>query len=163
MSQTFTRAICCKLNVDGQDLRTLIVTQQAFNAAATCVAEVCWDEGLINANTAHHRVYGETRANFGLGAQLAICARMKAVEAIKAVKAKKGETCPHFGPHGSVRYDARSYTLMGHERVSLNTQDGRVTCHLVLGERQLMMLRDPAWAIGGADLVWRRGVYYLCM
>jgi hypothetical protein len=119
MSQTFTRAKCCKLNVDGQDLHILIVTQHAFNAAATWVAEVCWDEGLINANTAHHRVYGETRANVGLGAQLAICARMKAVEAIKAVKAKRGETCPHFGTHGSVRYDTRSYTHMGHERVSL--------------------------------------------
>jgi putative transposase len=23
------------------------------------------------------------------------------------------------------------------------------------------MLVDPAWAVGGADLVWRRGVYYL--
>jgi putative transposase len=30
-----------------------------------------------------------------------------------------------------------------------------------MGEQQLMMLRDPAWAIGGADLVWRQGVYYL--
>jgi IS605 OrfB family transposase len=60
-----------------------------------------------------------------------------------------------------VRYDARSYTLMGQERVSLNTLDGRVTCRLVLGERQDTWLRDPTWEIGGADLVWRRGVYYL--
>jgi putative transposase len=116
-------------------------------------------------NTAHHRVYGETRARFGLGAQLAICARMKAVEAITAVKARKRETnlqsCPRFGPRGSVRYDARSYTLLGHERVSLNTVDGRVTCRLLLGERQRSRVRDPAWEIGGADLVWRRGVYYL--
>jgi putative transposase len=86
---------------------------------------------------------------------------MKAAEAVKAVKAKRRDTCPAFGPRGSVRYDARSYTLMGQERVSLNTLEGRVTCHLVLGERQLMMLRDPAWEIGGADLVWRQGVYYL--
>jgi putative transposase len=107
-------------------------------------------------------VYGQTRAQFGLGAQLAICARMKAVEAIKAVKAKGRETGPRFGPRGSVRYDARSYTLMiGQERVSLNTLAGRITCQLVLGERQLVMLRDPEWEMGGADLVWRRGVYYL--
>ena len=58
------------------------------------MARVCWDEGITNTNTAHHRVYGETRAGFGLGAQLAVCARAKAVEAIKAVKAKKRETCP---------------------------------------------------------------------
>jgi putative transposase len=52
-------------------------------------------------------------------------------------------------------------TLLGQERVSLNTLQGRVTCRLVLGERQDTLLRDPAWEIGGADLVWRRGVYYL--
>jgi putative transposase len=156
-----TRTICCKLAVDDQDITTVAATARAFNAAASWVARVCWDEGLTNTNTAHHRVYGETRERFGLGAQLAICARMKAVEAIKAVKAKKRETCPAFGPRGSVRYDARSYTLMGRGRVSLNTLDGRVACRLALGERQLVMLRDPAWEIGGADLVWRRGVYYL--
>jgi hypothetical protein len=74
---------------------------------------VCWNEGITNPNTAHHRVYGETRERFGLGAQLAVCARAKAVEAIKAVKAvkaKKRETCPTFGPRGGIRYDARAPT-----------------------------------------------------
>jgi IS605 OrfB family transposase len=160
-----TRTICCKLTMDDQDMTTLAAMARAFNEAATWVAQICWEEGLTNTNTAHHRVYGETRTQFGLGAQLAVCARMKAVEAIKAVKAKPQEieiaTCPQFGPRGSVRYDARSYTLMGQERVSLNTLAGRITCRLVLGERQLGLLRDPAWAIGGADLIWRRGVYYL--
>jgi putative transposase len=32
---------------------------------------------------------------------------------------------------------------------------------LLLGPRQHAMLVDPAWTIGGADLVWRRGIYYL--
>jgi putative transposase len=153
-----TRTICCKLAVDGQDVPTLAATQCAFNAAATWVARVCWDEGLANTNTAHHRVYGETRARFGLGAQLAICARVKAVEAIKA---KKRDTCPQFGLCCSVRYDARSYTLLGHDRVSLNTLRERIICRRVLGGRQQELLQDPAWEIGGADLVWRRGVYYL--
>jgi IS605 OrfB family transposase len=156
-----TRTICCKLAMDDQDMKILAATARVFNAAASWVAYVCWTENLINSNTAHHRVYGETRSRFTLGAQLAICARMKAVEAIKAVKAKKRDICPRFGPRGSVRYDARAYTLMAKERVSLNTVSGRVTCRLMLGERQLALLRDPAWEVGGADLVWRRGVYYL--
>jgi hypothetical protein len=122
---------------------------------------VGWDEGITNTNTAHHRVYGETRWRFSLGAQQACCARAKAVEAIKAVKAKHRETCPQFGPHGSIRYDARTYRLMSLDRVSLNTLEGRVVCRLLLGVRQHEMLVDPAWAIGGADLVWRQGVYYL--
>ncbi|HEX3269288.1 MAG TPA: transposase [Ktedonobacterales bacterium] len=125
------------------------------------MTKVCWDEGITNTNTAHHRVYGETRAQFGLGAQLAVCARAKAVEAIKAVKAKKRDTFPAFGPHGSIRYDARTYRLMSLDRVSLNTLEGRVVCRLVLGARQHAMLVDPAWEVGGADLVWRAGIYYL--
>jgi IS605 OrfB family transposase len=160
MSKTLTRTVCCKLDVDGHDM-ALAATQRAFNAAATWIARVCWDEGITNTNTAHHRVYGETRLAYGLGAQLAVCARAKAVEAIKAVKAKRRETCPQFGPRGSMRYDARTYRLMSLDRVSLNTLDGRVVCRLRLGSRQHEMLVDPAWEIGGADLVWRSGVYYL--
>ncbi|HEY7021695.1 MAG TPA: transposase [Ktedonobacterales bacterium] len=139
----------------------MAATQRAFNAAAAWIARICWDEGITNTNTAHHRVYGETRLNFGLGAQLAVCARAKAVEAIKAVKARKGDTCPTFGPRSSIRYDARTYQLISLDRVSLNTMEGRVICRLLLGSRQHDMLVDPAWEIGGADLVWRDGTYYL--
>ncbi len=160
MNKTFTRTICIKLDVDGH-ADTLAATMRAFNAAASWIAQVCWEEGITNTNTAHHRVYGETRTRFGLGAQLAVCARAKAIEAIKAVKAKHRETCPRFGPHGSVRYDARTYHVMSLDRVSLNTLDGRVVCRLVLGARQHALLVDPAWKIGGADLVWRRGISYL--
>jgi IS605 OrfB family transposase len=162
MNKTLTRTICCKLDADGHAM-ALATAQRAFNEAATWVARVCWDEGITNTNTAHHRVYGETRAQFSLGAQLAVCARAKAVEAIKAVKARKRDTCPAFGPRGSIRYDARTYRLMSLNRVSLNTLDGRVGCRLMLGARQHAMLMDPAWEIGGADLVWRDGVYYLHM
>ena len=160
MNKILTRTICCKLDVDGHDA-VLAATSRAFNEAASWIAQVCWDEGITNTNTAHHRVYGETRERFGLGAQLACCARAKAVEAIKATKVKKRDTCPQFGPRGSIRYDARTYRLMSLDRVSLNTLDGRVVCRLLLGARQHEMLVDPAWTIGGADLVWRRGVYYL--
>jgi IS605 OrfB family transposase len=160
MNDTLTRTICCKLDVDDHHA-AVAATHRAFNEAATWIARMCWDEGITNTNTAHHRVYGETRERFGLGAQLAVCARAKAVEAIKAVKAKNRETCPTFGPRGSIRYDARTYRLMSLDRVSLNTLEGRVVCRLVLGARQHAMLVDQAWEVGGADLVWRSGVYYL--
>src|SRR5260370_2876527 len=115
MSTTLTRTVCCKLDVDAQDV-VLAATQRAFNAAASWIVQVCWDEGITNTNTAHHRVYGETRLAYGLGAQLAVCARAKAVEAIKAVRAKRRETCPQFGPPGRVRYDARTYRLLSLEQ-----------------------------------------------
>src|SRR5579871_2620002 len=158
MSETIIRTICIKLAIDGHEA-SLAAVQKAFNEAATWIADVCWQEGITNTNTAHHRVYGETRTRFGLGAQLAVCARAKAVEAIKAVRTAGKETCPTFGPRGSIRYDARTYRLMSLDRVSLNTLAGRVICRLLPGPRQHEMLVDPAWKVGGADLVWRRGTY----
>src|SRR5215472_7936823 len=106
MKETIIRTVCVKLDVNGHET-VLRDTMKVFNEAASWIAQVCWDEDITNTNTAHHRVYGETRERFDLAAQLAICARAKAVEAIKAVKVKHRETCPRFGPRGSVRYDAR--------------------------------------------------------
>jgi IS605 OrfB family transposase len=96
-----------------------------------------------------------------MSAQLAVNARAKAVEAVKSVKAKKRETCPVFGPRGSIRYDARSFSFKPLDDVSLLTWEGRVICRMVQGSRQHTMLIDPAWETGGANLVWRRGVYSL--
>ncbi len=168
MNETLTRTICIKLDVNGHDA-VLQETQKRFNEAASWIASVCWDERITNTNTAHHRVYGETRSRYGLGSQLACCARAKAIEAVKAARTQEQQckphqkpiTCPQFGPRGSVRYDARTYRLMSLDRVSLNTTQGRVICRLILGKRQHDMLIDRAWTNGSADLVWRNGTYYL--
>jgi len=168
MSKTLTRTICIKLDIDGHEA-ALQETQQQFNEAASWIASLCWHEHITNTTTAHHRVYGETRTRFGLGAQLACCARAKAVEAIKTVRVQqkqrqpdqKPAECPQFGSRGSIRYDARTYRLLSLARVSLSTLQGRVICQMVLGKRQHAMLIDPAWTIGGDDLVWKRGTYYL--
>jgi len=168
MNKTLIRTVSIKLDV-GEHGALLQETQQGFNAAATWIAAICWQERITNTNTAHRRVYGETRSRFGLGAQLAVCARAKAVEAVKAARTQEKQrkpdekpiTCPTFGPRGSVRYDSRTFRLLSLDRVTLNTVEGRVTCRLIPGKRQHDMLVDPTWQIGGADLVWRRGVYYL--
>jgi putative transposase len=161
MNKTITRTICIKLDAAMHDA-VLTATMQAFNAAAAWIARVCWDEGLTNTNTAHHRVYGETRARFGLSAQLAVNARAKAVEAVKSVKAKQCETCPQFGARGSVRLDNHhSYSFKPLDHVSLLTLQGRIVCRMLLGARQHTMLTDPEWENGTADLVWRNHVYYL--
>src|SRR5215467_13635282 len=85
MNELLTRTVCIKLDTAGNEA-ILQETQVRFNEASTWLAAVCWEEGITNTNTAHHRVYGETRRRFGFGAQLAVCARAKALEAIKAVK-----------------------------------------------------------------------------
>jgi len=160
MSDTLVRIVPIKLDVRAS-APALVETARRFNAAATWIARVCWDEGITNTNTAHHRVYGHTRADFGLGAQLAVCARAKAMEAIKAERRKGGETCPAWRADAAVRYDARTYRLLPLDGVSLNTVAGRVTCRLLPGQRQRDMLLDTGWLIGGADLVQKQGVWYV--
>jgi len=159
MNELLTRTVCVKLDVTGHKL-ALGETQRRCNEAATWIASVCWDERITNNNTAHHRVYGDTRASFGLGAHLSVCARAKAMEAVKATrageknrmarwkvqcarrrKAKKKMlpppepvSCPEFGPRASIRYDARTYRLLPLDKVSLNTLSGRVVCRMLPGE-----------------------------
>src|SRR5258708_8953537 len=108
MNKTLIRTISIKLDIDGNEA-ALQETQQQFNAAASWIAALCWEEGITNTNTAHHRVYGETRSRFGLGAQLAVCARAKAVESIKPTRSKKGGTSPQFGRRCPIRCNPRPH------------------------------------------------------
>lgn len=162
MSEPYAiRTICCKLRVQPEDGAVLRATQVAFNAAATYCADRAWQRGITNKFTLHPLVYRETRARFGLGAQLACCARTKAIEAIKAVRGRGDATCPTFHPTSSIRYDARSFSLRPNNHVSLNTLQGRITATLVLGSFQRTRLGDPAWEVGGADLICRKQTWYL--
>ncbi|HEX9371727.1 MAG TPA: transposase [Roseiflexaceae bacterium] len=52
---------------------------------------------------------------------------------------------------------------MSLDRVSLNTLTGRVIGQLVLGDFQRRYLYDTTWKIGGAELIRRDGVWYLCI
>jgi IS605 OrfB family transposase len=169
-----TRTVCCKLAVDTVANAALRQTQAAFNAAASYCASVAWEQGVTNKNKLHYLVYAESRVTYGLGAQLACCARDKAAEAVRAVRAaperrdKKTDliipkTCPTFAADSSIRYDARTYRLMSMDRVSLNTLTGRVIGQLVLGEFQRRYLYDTSWKIGGAELIRRADVWYLCI
>ena len=162
MIQTLsTRTICCKVALDSAADAALRQTQQAFNHAASYCAQVAWEQGVTNKNKLHHLVYGRTRAEFGLGAQLACCARDKAAEAVRRARQDKRADCPTFHDDSSIRYDARTYRLMSLDRVSLNTLTGRVIRQLVLGDFQRRILYDTTWKIGGAELVRRANAWYL--
>jgi putative transposase len=168
------RTVCCKLAIDATSDSALRQTQVAFNAAASYCATVAWNERVTNKNKLHYLVYGASRITYGLGAQLACCARDKAAEAVRAVRAAPErrdrdtdqiipKTCPTFAAESSIRYDARTYRLLSMERVSLNTLTGRVIGQLVLGDFQRRYLYDLTWKIGGAELVRRAGRWYLCI
>jgi putative transposase len=173
MSDTVsTRTICCQVALDSAADTALRATQAAFNQAASYCASVAWAQGVTNKNKLHHLVYGLTRASYGLGSQLACCARDKAAEAVRAVRAAPERrdrdtdqriptTCPTFRDDSAIRYDVRTYRLMRWDQVSLYATTGRVIGQLVLGDFQRRTLYDRSWKIGGADLVRRDGVWYL--
>lgn len=175
MSDTVSiRTICCKVALDSAADVALRATGAAFNQAASYCASVAWEQKVTNKNKLHHMVYGPTRVNFGLGAQLACCARDKAAEAVRAVRAAPErrdrktntvieKTCPTFRDDGSIRYDVHTYRLMNLDRVSLNTIRGRVVGQLILGAFQRSHLYDLTWKIGGAELIRRANVWYLCV
>jgi hypothetical protein len=52
MSDALKRTVCIKLDVRGQGA-VLSETAETFNAAATWIARVCWEEGITN-NTSTH-------------------------------------------------------------------------------------------------------------
>jgi putative transposase len=162
MTQTLsTRTVCCKLSLDADAATAIRATAVQFNAAATYCASVVWEARITNKNKLHHVVYGPTRVNYGLGAQLACCARDKAAEAVRTARANGSDTCPTFRPDSSIRYDARTYRLLSLNRVSLNTLMGRVFGQMILGEFQRRHLYDASWKIGGAELVQRDGQFYV--
>jgi putative transposase len=173
MSDTVsTRTICCKVTLDSTADVALRQTQAAFNQAATYCASVAWEQQITNKNKLHHLVYGPTRATYGLGSQLACCARDKAAEAVRAVRAAPerrdrdtnqiiSKLCPTFRDDSSIRYDVRTYRLMRLDQVSLYAMSGRVIGQLVLGDFQRRTLYDRSWKIGSAELVRRDCVWYL--
>jgi putative transposase len=173
MSDTIsTRTICCKVALESAADTALRQTQAAFNQAAIYCASVAWAKGVTNKNKLHRLVYGATRATYGLGAQLACCARDKAAETVRAVRAAPErrnretnavieKTCPAFRDDSSIRYDVRTYRLMRLDQVGLYTLSGRVIGHLELGDFQRRTLSDRGWKIGGAELIRRDGVWYL--
>jgi putative transposase len=139
-----TRTICCKLAFDADAETALRATAVAFNAAASYCAQVAWRERITNKNRLHHVVYGATRAQFGLGAQLACCARDKAAEAVRAARSNGSDTCPVFNPDSALRLDVHTYRLMSLDRVSIYSLTGRVIGQLVLGEWQRCTLYDTS-------------------
>jgi IS605 OrfB family transposase len=82
---------------------------------------------------------------------------------VRASRQHKDTACPTFRPDSSIRYDARTYRLMERDQVSLNTLHGRAVAQLDLGDFQRRYLYDLSWAIGGAELIRKHNVWYLCI
>lgn len=156
------RTISILLTVSSQDEIVLRETQRLSKQCFDECARFAWDRDETNGVAIHRETYAALRAAYpALPSQLVISARMKAVEAAKAaltrLRSGRKASCP-VG-NGTIRYDARSFTLKdGH--VSLASVAGRLVFPFFV-HRHAKRWLDRAVGIDSADLVHRPSGWWL--
>lgn len=144
-----------KLLPDPDQYDALTRTLEQVNAAANHISRYAWHNRVFRQYDLHHALYYEVRETFGLTAQVVVRVLAKVADAYKLDR-KNART---FKPHGSIAYDKRILSWKLDARtVSIWTVNGRETIPFVAGEHHLALL---ATMQGEADLVYRRGSFYL--
>jgi len=136
--------------------RALLETMHQFNAGANFVASVAFAEKSANKHELQKLVYGELRSTYQLSSQLAIRCISKATEVYKRDKSIQ----PHFKSEGVIVYDPRVMSFKGLNIVSLLTLYGRVLVPFRIGAYQEPRMGSIK---GQADLIYRKGVFYLAV
>lgn len=110
VQQTVRLKLCVPQSELGKLQDTAAQYAEAFNA----VAEEGWSSECTNGVELHRRTYRALRERLTLPSQLVITARMKAAEALKAMRALarigKETSCPRTAAP-AVRFDARCYRI----------------------------------------------------
>ncbi len=134
----------------------LRTTVERFNAAATWLAGIAFEQQCANKIALQKLTYYELRARFGLPADTAIRCIAQVVEAYKRDKT----ICPTFRPHAAVPFSmGKNIGFKGPDRVSISTLVGRVLVPYIMGAYQAERF---GFAHGQADLVLRRdGTWFL--
>lgn len=140
-------------------LRTMAQATACFNA----VAAYGWEHGERNGVELHKATYYPLRAEYpALPSQLVISARSKANEAVKSALTRKRQgrraSCPD-GTMVPIRYDARSYRLVGGV-ASLASVDGRQVIPFATNPHAAGLL-GQASGFASADLILRKGKLWL--
>lgn len=152
-----SRTIKIKLDIP---IETIKPTVKAYTKAFNFVCQVGWDNSNSDGVSLHHKTYKELREY--LPSQLAISARMKATEALKAVKTrirkKQRATCPQ-SKQIAIRYDDRSYNVwFDRNEISLLTIDGRKRFPISVPEYFKQYLN---WRRNSADLFLKNNKVFL--
>jgi IS605 OrfB family transposase len=157
------RTIAIKLNVSASDNAVLEDTMAISRICFNEIAQYGWDNNERNQVELHKAKYYQLRAAHpSMPSQLIISATSKAKEALSAVHAlkKKGETvsCPKQ-KRGSIRYDARSFSIIDGQ-IGIATTYGRLKFPLHL-HWQAKHWWNKASKTCSADLVKRKSGWYL--
>ncbi len=129
-------------------------TMRLYNEAATYAAARGFAAGVYGQVSLHHLAYYEIRELFGLSSQLAVRAIAKAVECFQRDKT----VCPTFKADGAICYDQRVLSFHGLNSASVWAIGGRMEVPFVCGPYQQAR---QGRIQGQADLVLRRGIFYL--
>ena len=152
-----TRTVKLKIAIPVEIIKP---TVDAYTCAFNFVCQRGWNDSDSNGVSLHNKTYFTTREY--LPSQLAISARMKATESIKAVKTrikkKLKATCP-ISKQASIRYDDKSYNVwFDRNEISLLTVGGRIKIPISVPEYFTQYL---TWKRCSADLFIRKGSVFL--
>jgi putative transposase len=144
-----------KLQPTPEQHALLLRTLEAANAACNYASDVAWQERVFGQFKLHKLCYANVRAQFGLGADVAVRVFAKVADAYKLNKRTKRT----FNPHGAFPFNDRlvSYKL-DRRIVSIWTMDGRQKMPFVVSEHAAKLLEGLH---GECDLVYRKGEFYL--
>jgi putative transposase len=124
-----TQTVRLKLAVDGVQVSALAETVRQYAVVFNAVADAGWKAKTTNGVKLHQQTYRSLRDALDLPSQLVISARVKAVEALKAVRAraKQGRKvgCPQTAKP-AIRFDASSFRLDWGGTVRLTVIGGRI-------------------------------------
>jgi putative transposase len=150
-------SIKAKLVLDSNAAQELKSTMEVFNRACNTLSELAFQRDLHRKYDIHHQGYRLIRQETNLPAQHVI----NAIAKVSAVYTRDSNKWHQFKPHSSVRYDAKSMTLRPDcQTVSLAVcPKGRIRGQLQMSARMRKQLQQGE--LGSAELVYRRGNFYL--
>lgn len=159
------RTIRLILNPSPEQADVLLETLHQHTACFNAVTTYGWNNAEKNGVRLHHATYYDIRKRFpSLPAQLVIAARVRATEAVKSalVLKKKGRkaSCP-TSALVPIRYDPRTYAIKPKQGIaSLSSVAGRLKVPLIVNSYAQRLL-EQAVELDSADLIWRKGRFWL--
>ena len=151
------QSIKAKLIVTPDVAKELKATMREFSKACNLISQIASEKSLHRRYDIHHAAYKHVREQTNLPSQHVINAIAKVAEAYTRDRGTQHK----FKQTSSVRYDWRTLTFKRHFHEASFTvcPKGRVS-----GELQMpgfMRTKLMSWNIGSADLIYRKGAFYL--
>src|SRR5262245_14492370 len=150
-------SIKTKLVVTAEAAKELKSTMEEFNRACNIISELSFQQDLRRKYDIHHSAYHLIRNETNLPSQHVI----NAIAKVSAAYVREPDKLHQFKPHSSVRYDARTMVL-GQDCYTTSLTvcpKGRITGQLQMSAKMRKQLCEGA--LGSAELVSRKGLFYL--